>query len=81
MDLRINSMGTAVGDYNNDGLMDYYFTNIRANCFMVNQGAGKPFINREQKELGTEFMAISWEPISLISTRMEMLISLLPTAT
>ena len=59
MDLRINSMGTAVGDYNNDGLMDYYFTNIRANCFMVNQGAGKPFINRA-KELGTEFMAISW---------------------
>ena len=31
MDLKINSMGTAVGDYNNDGLMDYYVTNIKFN--------------------------------------------------
>jgi enediyne biosynthesis protein E4 len=49
MDLPINAMGTAVGDYNNDGLMDYYITNIRANPFMVNQGAGKPFINMNEK--------------------------------
>lgn len=59
MDLRINSMGTAVGDYNNDGLMDYYFTNIRFNMLMVNQGAGKPFIDKT-KELGLGFNAISW---------------------
>ncbi len=59
MDLKINSMGTAVGDYNNDGLMDYYMTNIRFNYFMVNQGAGKPFINKA-KELGMDFFAISW---------------------
>ena len=59
MDLRINSMGTAVGDYNNDGLMDYYMTNIRFNYFMVNQGAGKPFVNKA-KELGMDFFAISW---------------------
>lgn len=59
MDLRINSMGTAVGDYNNDGLMDYYVTNIRSNCFMVNQGPGKPFVNK-LKELGMNFIAISW---------------------
>jgi len=59
MDLRINSMGTAVGDYNNDGLMDYYMTNIRFNYFMVNQGAGKPFVNKA-KELGLGFFAISW---------------------
>jgi hypothetical protein len=59
MDLRINSMGTAVGDYNNDGLMDYYVTNIRTNCFMVNQGAGKPFVNKT-KELGMNYIAISW---------------------
>lgn len=59
MDLRINSMGTAVGDYNNDGLMDYYITNIRFNAFMVNQGAGKPFLNRSN-ELGTGFNSISW---------------------
>ena len=59
MNLRINSMGTAVGDYNNDGLMDYYMTNIRFNYFMVNQGVGKPFVNKA-KELGMDFFAISW---------------------
>jgi enediyne biosynthesis protein E4 len=59
MDLKINSMGTAVGDYNNDGLMDYYMTNIKFNYFMVNQGAGKPFVNKA-KELGMDFFAISW---------------------
>lgn len=59
MDLKINSMGTAVGDYNNDGLMDYYMTNIKFNYFMVNQGAGKPFINKAT-ELGMGIFAISW---------------------
>jgi hypothetical protein len=49
MALPINAMGTAVGDYNNDGLMDYYITNIRANPFMVNQGPGKPFVNMNNK--------------------------------
>ncbi len=59
MDLRINSMGTAVGDYNNDGLMDYFVTNIRFNAMMVNQGAGKPFVNKAT-ELGLGYNAISW---------------------
>jgi enediyne biosynthesis protein E4 len=59
MDLKINSMGTAVGDYNNDGLMDYFMTNIKFNYFMVNQGAGKPFVNKA-KELGMDFFSISW---------------------
>ena len=59
MDLKINSMGTAVGDYNNDGLMDYYMTNIKFNCFMVNQGVGKPFVNKAT-ELGMSYFAISW---------------------
>ncbi|MEO6328806.1 MAG: VCBS repeat-containing protein, partial [Ginsengibacter sp.] len=59
MDLKINSMGTAVGDYNNDGFMDYYFTNIGFNYFMVSQGAGEPFKNKA-KELGMEFFTISW---------------------
>ncbi len=53
MALPINAMGTAVGDYNNDGWMDYYITNIRANPFMVNQGRGKPFINKNG-ELGIQ---------------------------
>lgn len=59
MDLKINAMGTAIGDYNGDGLFDYYVTNIRFNRFMVNQGAGKPFVDRAQ-ELGMGFVSISW---------------------
>ena len=59
MDLKINSMGTAVGDYDNDGDMDYYVTNIRFNQFMVNAGNGKPFQNKA-KELGMNYIAISW---------------------
>ena len=59
MDLKINAMGTAVGDYNNDGLMDYYVPNIRFNYFMVNKGPGKPFVN-EATALGLGFFGISW---------------------
>jgi hypothetical protein len=59
MDLKINSMAAAVGDYNNDGLMDYFVTNIRFNCFMVNQGPGKPFVNK-LKEMGMQYFTISW---------------------
>lgn len=59
MDLKINSMGTAVGDYNNDGLMDYFFTNIRFNKFMVNNGPGKPF-SEKSAEVGVNTITISW---------------------
>jgi enediyne biosynthesis protein E4 len=59
MDLKINAMGTAVGDFNFDGLLDYYITNIRFNKLMVNQGAGKPFID-QSKELGLGYVSISW---------------------
>lgn len=59
MDLKINSMGTAIGDYNNDGLLDYYITNIRFNQFMVNEGIGKPFIEKS-KEAGLVQVSISW---------------------
>ena len=59
MDLKINSMSTAVGDYNNDGLLDYYITNIGFNYFMIGQGNDKPYINRA-KELGMSIFSISW---------------------
>lgn len=59
LDLKINAMGTAVGDYNNDGLLDYYITNIRFNRFMVNPGAGKPLVDRA-KDLGMDYVSISW---------------------
>ena len=59
MDLKINSMTSAVGDYNNDGWMDYFISNIRFNKFMVNQGAGKPF-KESSKLLGIDLITISW---------------------
>ena len=59
MDLRINAMAAAVGDYNNDGWFDYFVTNIRFNYFMVNQGAGKPFENQSEA-LGTKLFKIGW---------------------
>ena len=59
MDLRINAMAAAVGDYNNDGWLDYFVTNIRFNLFMVNQGEGKPFVNKAE-ELGTKLFKITW---------------------
>ncbi|MDI9875644.1 CRTAC1 family protein [Flectobacillus rivi] len=59
MDLKINSMGTAIGDYNDDGLLDYFFTNIRFNKFMVNNGAGKPFSDKTA-ETGLNTITISW---------------------
>ena len=57
MDLRINAMSAAVGDYNNDGLKDYFITNIKFNRFMV-QSEGR-FEDKAQ-ELGTSFFTISW---------------------
>lgn len=61
MDLKINSMGTAVGDYNGDGLLDYYIPNIKFNWFMENQGNGKPFVNKiKEAGLGAFTTSISW---------------------
>ncbi len=59
IDLKINAMGTAVGDINSDGLLDYYFTNIRFNRMMVNGGPGKPFTDR-LLDIGMNYVAISW---------------------
>lgn len=59
MDLKINAMGAAVGDFNEDGYFDYFVTNIRFNHFMVSQGPGKPFANQLQ-ELGMSRITISW---------------------
>ncbi len=59
MDLRINSMGTAVGDYDNNGFLDYFFTNIKFNKFMVNHGKSSPFED-VAKTIGTYIFMISW---------------------
>lgn len=59
LNLRINAMGSAVGDPNGDGLLDYYMTNIRFNRFMVQAGEGQPFENKI-KEANMNFVSISW---------------------
>ncbi|MFY0686751.1 MAG: CRTAC1 family protein [Cyclobacteriaceae bacterium] len=59
LDLKINAMGTAIGDYNGDGYLDYYVTNIRFNHFMVNNGPKMPFTNMT-RPLGMNFVSISW---------------------
>ena len=40
----MNAMGIAAGDYNNDGWMDYFVTNISESLFTVNEG-GNVFEN------------------------------------
>ena len=40
MDQRATSMGIAIGDYDGDGLLDYYVTNIRQNILYRNTGTG-----------------------------------------
>lgn len=57
MQLPMNAMGVAVGDYDNNGWMDYYVTNIRANPFMINKGNDKPFENKNGA-LGTQINMI-----------------------
>lgn len=59
MDLKINAMGTAVGDVNSDGFLDYYVTNIRQNQFMMSQGLKKPF-KESSKEMGLKRLSVSW---------------------
>lgn len=57
LDLRINAMSAAVGDFNDDGLKDYFITNIKFNRFMV-QNSGR--FEDKSVELGTSFFTISW---------------------
>ncbi len=59
MDLKMNAMGAAVGDFDSDGLLDYFITNIKFNFLMHNKGEGNPFIN-VAKEKGAYNFAISW---------------------
>lgn len=59
MDLKINAMGSAVGDVNEDGFMDYFVTNIKFDRFMVwDQSTGK-YLDKSV-ELGTHLWTISW---------------------
>ncbi len=57
IDFGINAMGTAVGDYNRDGLLDYVVTNISVSPFVVNQGPEQPFLE-QATALGTAFNSL-----------------------
>ncbi len=59
LDLRINAMSTALADVNEDGFLDYFFTNIKFNKFMLSQGVDQAYMNKA-KELGTHIFTISW---------------------
>ncbi|MEM9884303.1 MAG: CRTAC1 family protein [Bacteroidota bacterium] len=59
MDLRINAMGAAVGDYDNNGVLDYFITNIKFNRFMSREDTSAVFKDKA-KELGTSIFTISW---------------------
>jgi enediyne biosynthesis protein E4 len=59
LDLRINAMTAAVGDYDNNGFLDYFITNIKFNRFMVSGGKDKPYTDKAE-ELGMGFFTISW---------------------
>jgi len=51
MDFGMSAMGVAIGDYNNDGWLDYFFSNILDAPFVINQGSDQPFLNIS-KEIG-----------------------------
>jgi hypothetical protein len=69
MDYGMSAMGTAVGDYNNDGWLDYFFGNILNAPLAVNQGPGKPFLDLSE-ELGAAIKFLTnkdGRPVTTIS--------------
>jgi len=45
-ELKINGMGVGVGDYNEDGYLDYYITNIDSNLLMVYNPTTKKYAQK-----------------------------------
>ncbi len=60
MDLTINAMAAAPGDYDGNGFMDYFVTNIRFNFFMVNEGGALGPFENKAAPLGMQIFTISW---------------------
>ncbi len=52
-DIAMNAMGVGIGDYNLDGWMDYFISNISSSPFLENQGKeNEPFLEKT-KQVGT----------------------------
>ncbi|MCG8307663.1 MAG: CRTAC1 family protein [Cytophagales bacterium] len=69
MDFGMSAMGVAIGDYNNDQWLDYFFSNILDAPFVINQGPNSPFLNKS-KEIGASitFMTnVDGRPVTTIS--------------
>lgn len=69
MDFGMSAMGVAIGDYNNDTWLDYFFSNILDAPFVINQGLGKPFKNIS-REVGASIPFLSnkdGRPVQTIS--------------
>ncbi len=60
MDLKINSMAAAKGDFDGNGYLDYYITNIKGNHFMVNNGDGIFYNIAKEAGLSGVTFSISW---------------------
>lgn len=56
-DLTMNGMGISAGDYDGNGWLDYFISNIQRSPFLVSQ-ADASFVNRS-KDLGTEFSTVT----------------------